>query len=133
MLGDSKMRITLVGGSAAITLVALVSSAAPSQAYIPQPWLLGRNKKRIGGPGLRLQFVPAVRGQCGHLRGQSGHRSTPDGSGIDHLHVSVAGASQVVARLSIKPRLISATKVFDTEDVKLPVCQSKFWFATPTR
>jgi hypothetical protein len=35
----------------------------------PATVVLGRNRKRIGCPGLRLQFVPAVRGQCGHLRG----------------------------------------------------------------
>jgi hypothetical protein len=56
-------------------------------------------------PRLGLQFVPAVRGQCGHLRGQSRHRTAPDGSRIDNLHVRAAGASQIAARLSLK-RLI---------------------------
>jgi hypothetical protein len=40
------------------------------------------------------------------LRGKSGHRSAPDGSGIYHLHVGAAGASRLAARMIVKPRLI---------------------------
>jgi hypothetical protein len=37
------------------------------------------------------------------MRGQSSYRSAADGPGIDNLHVTAAGASQVAARLSLKP------------------------------
>jgi hypothetical protein len=43
------MRIRLIGGSVAIALVALVSSAAPSHAYIPQPWYSDELSNNPGG------------------------------------------------------------------------------------
>ena len=43
------MRIKLIGGSVAIALVALLSSAAPSQAYIPQPWCSDGLSNNPGG------------------------------------------------------------------------------------
>lgn len=44
------MRIRLIGGSVAIALVALLSSAAPSQAYIPQPWCSDGTGNESGAP-----------------------------------------------------------------------------------
>ena len=44
------MRIRLIGGSVAIALVALFSSAAPSQAYIPQPWCSDSIETAAGAP-----------------------------------------------------------------------------------
>jgi hypothetical protein len=44
------MRTKLIGGSTAVTLVALVSSAAPSQAYIPQPWCWDGTGNESGAP-----------------------------------------------------------------------------------
>ena len=44
------MRIKLIGGSVAIALVALLSSAAPSQAYIPQPWCSDSIETAAGAP-----------------------------------------------------------------------------------
>ena len=44
------MRIRLIGGSVAIALVALLSSAAPSQAYIPQPWCSDLIETAAGAP-----------------------------------------------------------------------------------
>ena len=44
------MRIRLIGGSVAIALVALFSSAAPSQAYIPQPWCSDSIEQAAGAP-----------------------------------------------------------------------------------
>jgi hypothetical protein len=43
------MRIRLIGGSVAFALVALVSSAAPSDAYIPQPWYSDGLSNNPGG------------------------------------------------------------------------------------
>ena len=97
----------------------------------PATVVLGRNRKRIGCPGLRLQFVPAVRGQCGHLRGQSGHRSPSDGSGIDHLHVSATGATQVAARLSLKPRLIGPNESSRYRRCEV-ACSSNRSFGSPS-
>ena len=51
------MRIRLIGGSVAIALVALLSSAAPSQAYIPQPWCSELNRNRSGCAGLYVQIL----------------------------------------------------------------------------
>jgi hypothetical protein len=44
------MGIRLIGGSVAIALVALLSSAAPSQAYIPQPWCSDSIETAAGAP-----------------------------------------------------------------------------------
>ena len=44
------MRIRLIAGSVAIALVALFSSAAPSQAYIPQPWCSDSIEQAAGAP-----------------------------------------------------------------------------------
>jgi hypothetical protein len=44
------MRIRLIAGSVAIALVALFSSAAPSQAYIPQPWCSDGTGNESGAP-----------------------------------------------------------------------------------
>lgn len=46
----------------AISLVALLSSFGPSRAAIMQPWLLGRDIKRIWRTGMRLQVIPTVYG-----------------------------------------------------------------------
>ena len=66
-----KTCIKLIGGLAATALVALVLSAASSQAYIPQPWCSDGTGNEFGCPRVRLQVVPAVRSQCGGLRGES--------------------------------------------------------------
>jgi hypothetical protein len=47
---ERQMRIELIGGSVAIALVALLSSAAPSQAYIPQPWCSDSIETAAGAP-----------------------------------------------------------------------------------
>jgi hypothetical protein len=47
---ERQMRIGLIGGSVAIALVALLSSAAPSQAYIPQPWCSDGTGNESGAP-----------------------------------------------------------------------------------
>ena len=47
---ERQMRIRLIGGSVAIALVALFSSAAPSQAYIPQPWCSDSIETAAGAP-----------------------------------------------------------------------------------
>jgi len=44
------MRIRLIAGSVAIALVALLSSVAPSQAYIPQPWCSDSIEQAAGAP-----------------------------------------------------------------------------------
>jgi hypothetical protein len=44
------MRGELVVGSAAIVVFALISSAAPSQAYIPQPWCTDSLEAEAGAP-----------------------------------------------------------------------------------
>jgi Protein of unknown function (DUF3551) len=44
------MRIKLIGGSAAVILAALVSSAAPSQAYVPQPRCSDGTGNESGAP-----------------------------------------------------------------------------------
>jgi hypothetical protein len=44
------MWIKLFGGSAAVSLVALVLSAAPSQAYIAQPWCWDGTGNESGAP-----------------------------------------------------------------------------------
>src|SRR5262245_48515056 len=47
---ERQMRIRLIGGSVAIALVALLSSAAPSQAYIPHPWCSAGTGNESGAP-----------------------------------------------------------------------------------
>jgi hypothetical protein len=44
------MRIKLIGGSAAVTLAALVLSATPGRAYIPQPWCSDGTGNESGAP-----------------------------------------------------------------------------------
>jgi hypothetical protein len=47
---ERQMSIRLIGGSVAIALVALLSSAAPSRAYIPQPWCSDSIETAAGAP-----------------------------------------------------------------------------------
>jgi hypothetical protein len=44
------MCIKLIGGSAAVCLIALVLSAVPSRAYIPQPWCWDGTGNESGAP-----------------------------------------------------------------------------------
>jgi hypothetical protein len=47
---DMQMRIRHIGGLVAIALVALLSSAAPGRAYIPQPWCSDGTGNESGAP-----------------------------------------------------------------------------------
>jgi Protein of unknown function (DUF3551) len=65
--GELEMRIGVVAGSTAIALLALIASAAPSQAYVPQPWCSDGTGNESGAPDCAYssyQQCVANAGEC---------------------------------------------------------------------
>jgi hypothetical protein len=84
------MRIGLIGGSVAIALVALLSSVAPSHAYIPQPWCSDGLSNNPGGNDCAFSSYHQCTGKLARLHSQSMDRAAADSARLDCFYVSAS-------------------------------------------